>query len=104
MAVKTRGDHFNCCTNIDSSKLYPTSHLVSTITGMVVPPVQIIDNLPNNAPWPANPTTTSYSDSGGMTTWAQGFQSDVLLENNRKFNERNKGATMKAYFLAGVAV
>ncbi len=34
MAIRTRGDYYKCKTNIDSTKLYPTSHLVSSITGM----------------------------------------------------------------------
>ena len=37
MAIKTRKEYFNFYTSIDSTKLYPTSRLVSTITGMHVP-------------------------------------------------------------------
>ena len=36
MAVKTRADHYGCRTNIDTRKLYPTSRLISNITGMKV--------------------------------------------------------------------
>jgi len=36
MALKTRVDYFDCQTNLNTKKLYPTSHLVSSITGMVV--------------------------------------------------------------------
>lgn len=36
MALRTRADYYNCRTNIDTAKLYRTSHLVSTITGMKV--------------------------------------------------------------------
>ncbi len=36
MAVKTRSDFYGCDTNINTKKLYPTSHLVSSITGMQV--------------------------------------------------------------------
>jgi 2-isopropylmalate synthase len=36
MALKTRGDYYRCGTNINTTKLYHTSHLVSTITGMKV--------------------------------------------------------------------
>lgn len=36
MALRTRTDHYGCDTNINAQKLYPTSRLVSTITGMNV--------------------------------------------------------------------
>ncbi|MCH8829353.1 MAG: 2-isopropylmalate synthase, partial [Planctomycetes bacterium] len=34
MALKTRNDYYGCDTRINTSRLFPTSHLVSTITGM----------------------------------------------------------------------
>jgi 2-isopropylmalate synthase len=37
MAIKTRKEYFDFQTSIDSTKLYPTSRLVSSITGMHVP-------------------------------------------------------------------
>jgi len=37
MALKTRADFFGIDTAVDTRKLYPTSRLVSTITGMTVP-------------------------------------------------------------------
>ncbi|MCP3999987.1 MAG: 2-isopropylmalate synthase [Gammaproteobacteria bacterium] len=37
MALKTRADFFKIGTNIDTTRLYPTSRLVSSITGMHVP-------------------------------------------------------------------
>ena len=37
MAVKTRKEYFDFHTSIDTTKLYPTSRLVSSITGMHVP-------------------------------------------------------------------
>jgi 2-isopropylmalate synthase len=37
MALKTRADFFDVATGIDSTRLYPTSRLVSSITGMQVP-------------------------------------------------------------------
>src|SRR5688500_1114847 len=37
MALKTRAAFFNCRTNVNTTKLYPTSRLVSNITGMPVP-------------------------------------------------------------------
>ena len=37
MAIKTREEYFDFKTSIDSTKLYPTSRLVSSITGMHVP-------------------------------------------------------------------
>jgi len=37
MAIRTRKEYFDFYTSIDSTKLYPTSRLVSTITGMHVP-------------------------------------------------------------------
>ncbi|NOX54281.1 MAG: 2-isopropylmalate synthase [Planctomycetes bacterium] len=36
MALRTRADYFKCRTNINTKKLYPTSRLVSSITGMKV--------------------------------------------------------------------
>ena len=36
MALRTRSDHYGCGTNINTTKLFPTSRLVSGITGMVV--------------------------------------------------------------------
>jgi len=36
MALRTRADFYGCRTNINTSKLYHTSHLVSTITGVKV--------------------------------------------------------------------
>ncbi len=36
MALKTRADHYGCRTNINTPKLFPTSRLVSSITGMNV--------------------------------------------------------------------
>jgi 2-isopropylmalate synthase len=36
MAIATRGDYFGITTNINTRKLYPTSRLVSHVTGMVV--------------------------------------------------------------------
>ncbi len=47
------------------------------ISGTVSQGVLIVDNTPNNSPWPANPAGTTFSQSGGMTLWAQGFQNDV---------------------------
>lgn len=37
MALKTRNDFFKIGTNIDTTRLYPTSRLVASITGMHVP-------------------------------------------------------------------
>lgn len=37
MALRTRQDHFGGTTNIDTRRLYPTSRLVASITGMAVP-------------------------------------------------------------------
>ena len=37
MAIKTRKEYFDFQTSIDTTKLYPTSRLVSSITGMHVP-------------------------------------------------------------------
>lgn len=37
MATKVRNNHFNVQTGIDTTRLYPTSRLVSKITGMPVP-------------------------------------------------------------------
>lgn len=36
MALKTRSDYYGIHTNINTNRLYPTSHLVSTVTGMTV--------------------------------------------------------------------
>jgi len=36
MALKTRADHYGCDTAINTKRLYPTSHLVSNITGMKI--------------------------------------------------------------------
>ncbi|RMG32169.1 MAG: 2-isopropylmalate synthase [Planctomycetota bacterium] len=36
MALRTRRDYYGCTTNIRTQKLYPTSRLVSSITGMMV--------------------------------------------------------------------
>ena len=36
MALKTRRDYYGCDTNINTQRLYPASHLLSTITGMRV--------------------------------------------------------------------
>ena len=36
MALKTRADYYGCETGINTQKLYPVSHLVSSITGMRV--------------------------------------------------------------------
>jgi 2-isopropylmalate synthase len=36
MAIRTRADYYGVHTKINTQKLYPTSHLVSTITGMKV--------------------------------------------------------------------
>ena len=37
MALRTREEYFGVSTNVDTQKLYPTSRLVSSITGMHVP-------------------------------------------------------------------
>jgi len=37
MAIRTRAEHLGVSTGVDSRKLYPTSRLVSSITGMHVP-------------------------------------------------------------------
>ncbi len=37
MALRTRANHFGLTTGIDTRKLYPTSRLVSSVTGMHVP-------------------------------------------------------------------
>jgi len=37
MALRTRADHFGLVTGIDTRKLYPTSRLVASITGMHLP-------------------------------------------------------------------
>ncbi len=36
MALRTRSDYYGIHTNINTNRLYPTSHLVSTVTGMTV--------------------------------------------------------------------
>ncbi len=36
MALRTRGDHYQVETRIDATKIYPTSRMVSTLTGLVV--------------------------------------------------------------------
>ena len=36
MALKTRNDYYKCDTRLKTERLYPTSHLVSSITGMKV--------------------------------------------------------------------
>lgn len=36
MAIRTREDYYGCHTNVNTDRLYPTSHLVSSITGMKV--------------------------------------------------------------------
>src|SRR6202522_1388393 len=36
MALKTRADYFGCDTGIQTTRLYPTTHLVSNITGMKI--------------------------------------------------------------------
>ena len=36
MAIKTRQDYFQCDSSVNTNRLYPTSHLVSSITGMSV--------------------------------------------------------------------
>jgi 2-isopropylmalate synthase len=36
MAIKTRSDYFKVTTRIDSTKIYPASRMVSTLTGLVV--------------------------------------------------------------------
>ena len=42
MWIKTRGDHFGVYTGLDTSQLYPTSSLVSKLTGFQVPPNKAI--------------------------------------------------------------
>ena len=37
MAIKTREAYFRVCTGVDTTRLYPTSRLVSSITGMPIP-------------------------------------------------------------------
>ena len=37
MAIKTRKEHFNVDTNIKSEKLYPTSRMVASVTGIQIP-------------------------------------------------------------------
>ena len=36
MAIRTRGDYFKVRTNIDSTKIYTASRMVSTLTGLTV--------------------------------------------------------------------
>jgi 2-isopropylmalate synthase len=36
MALKTRSDFYGCDTSINTTRLYPTSHLISNVTGMKV--------------------------------------------------------------------
>jgi 2-isopropylmalate synthase len=36
MALRTRADYFKCATRIDTTRLYPASRMVSTLTGLVV--------------------------------------------------------------------
>ncbi len=36
MALRTRSDYFKATTRIDTTKIYPTSRMVSTLTGLVV--------------------------------------------------------------------
>jgi 2-isopropylmalate synthase len=36
MALRTRGDHYKVGTNIDTTKLFPASRMVSTLTGLLV--------------------------------------------------------------------
>ena len=38
MAIKTRGDHFDITSRVDTTRLTPTSRLLSGITGVAVPP------------------------------------------------------------------
>jgi len=42
MALKTRGDFFSCQTGIVTEQIYPTSRLLSGITGILVPPNKAI--------------------------------------------------------------
>lgn len=42
MAIKTRKDLFDCCTEINTKEIYKTSRLVSTLTGLVVQPNKAI--------------------------------------------------------------
>jgi 2-isopropylmalate synthase len=36
MALRTRGDHYKVGTRVDATKIYPTSRMVSTLTGLAV--------------------------------------------------------------------
>jgi 2-isopropylmalate synthase len=36
MALRTRGDYYKCASRIDTTKLYPASRMVSTLTGLTV--------------------------------------------------------------------
>ena len=38
MGIRTRGDVFNVATNVDTTQIYPTSRMVSRITGMSIQP------------------------------------------------------------------
>ena len=38
MGIQTRGDVFNVTTNVDTTQIYPTSRMVSRITGMAIQP------------------------------------------------------------------
>jgi 2-isopropylmalate synthase len=42
MILKTRYDYFNAVTNIDTKQIYRTSKLISTITGVAIPPNKAI--------------------------------------------------------------
>ncbi|NMB30992.1 MAG: 2-isopropylmalate synthase, partial [Clostridiales bacterium] len=42
MGIKTRADYYNAYTNVDSTQIYRASRLVSTITGVAVPPNKAI--------------------------------------------------------------
>ena len=37
MALRTRGDHFGVRTNVETTKLYPASRMVASLTGLAVP-------------------------------------------------------------------
>jgi 2-isopropylmalate synthase len=42
MALKTRGDFFSCGVGVITEQIYPTSRLLSSITGILVPPNKAI--------------------------------------------------------------
>jgi len=42
MAIDTRRDYYNACTNIDTTQIYRTSKLVSSLTGVVLQPNKAI--------------------------------------------------------------